>query len=81
MPRSLFDCYAAMLPRLRAVEDMRLLNVMAVASGTMDEKHRKSWIRRLEADAQGVAPERQRTTLGDLAGMGVQVVTEEVKSA
>ena len=73
MPQSLLVAYARMQPRLQAQEDMRLMNVMAAAAGTMTDQHRKKLIRRLTNEA-GFREERPRT--GDPWGLGIPVVVE-----
>lgn len=64
-----------MLPRVLAERDLRLVNAMALASGTMKPAAARRYIARLEADA-GLRSQRQDDAR-DPWGMGIPVIEEK----
>jgi hypothetical protein len=73
MHPALLRAYAAMLPRLEAEEDIRLVNALAAGSGSLRKHDLQSYLRGLERDARPRQPRRVASE-AELAGMGIEVV-------
>lgn len=77
IPAGFVRAYAAMLPRLRDQESLRMVAVIAAGAGAMTDETRAEFIGSLTAlqpQPQPVAgPRRQRSSLADIAAAGIPV--------
>jgi len=75
MPTGLLQAYITMLPRLLAERDLRMVNVVAVASGALKPEVAKKLLARLETAAE-IQSIDDRPKTGDPWGLGVPVIEE-----
>lgn len=83
-PLGVVEAHRVMLPRLRARDALRQLNIVGVATGSMDEKSRDKLIRHWQDDARVVIGKPQRAakaTPEQLRAMGIDVVIEPPQAA
>lgn len=84
MSGGLLGGFARMIPRLRAEEEMRAVDVLAVGTGAAEKRARSDWLRAQRKAADERKPVRAATMdehHAHLSAIGFRVEYEEVPAA